>query len=212
MPTAKSTSRKKNTAKSSAAARNKRPAGKRAAALPRRAETAKRRIKDGAAKRTLRTKTARKQGSTWSSATKLCSFCQSQNPPKAKICLHCGAPFGKSGAPVSAMKAGGVAQSLQPVETGSPRRSQRLARLLEILPALVGIFGIGWIYAGNRSTGLLFLVGMLVWDAFSIAAAIFTGGLALYVTLPISALMIIIISVISLNSYLKRNPNVFSSY
>ena len=52
------------------------------------------------------------------------------------------------------------------------------ALVLELLPALFGIFGIGWIYSGRMSTGitLLILGVVIIWGGY---AAIILGATVL---------------------------------
>jgi TM2 domain-containing membrane protein YozV len=62
-----------------------------------------------------------------------------------------------------------------------PSRSQPnkgTALVLEILPALFGFFGIGWIYSGRMSTGitLLILGVVVIWGGY---AAIILGATVL---------------------------------
>jgi len=84
------------------------------------------------------------------------------------------------------------------------------ALVLEILPAFLGIYGIGWLYAGKVSTGLILLIiGLVViWGSY---AAIFLVGM---ITLGfgflcvcfviILQILIAILSVLSLNNVLER--------
>src|SRR4030042_2895480 len=52
------------------------------------------------------------------------------------------------------------------------------ALVLEVLPAIFGLFGIGWIYAGRTTTGVILLVSgvLLVWGGY---AFIILGSTAL---------------------------------
>jgi hypothetical protein len=211
MPKAKSSSRKKRAASATAASRR----GRR----PRRAELGKRRKKAGAARtvrsaanRTRRTGAARKQKLLGSSPKKLCPSCRAVNPMAATVCAKCGAKLAKSAAAAAAAKRPAAKQAALPATgTVRPAKSRRTAILLEVIPAILGVFGLGWLYAGNRSIGLVWLIGMLIWDAFVVGSALFTGGAALYITLPISVLMIFI-TFITLNNYLGRNQDAFGFY
>jgi hypothetical protein len=80
---------------------------------------------------------------------------------------------------------------------------RELAILLEILPGLLGILGLGWIYAGNKSVGIALLIGYLIWDFAGLILAIATGFTACFFTLPINVIAIIV-SVLLLNNYLEK--------
>ena len=59
------------------------------------------------------------------------------------------------------------------------------AVLLEVLPALVGFSGIGWIYAGNVPIGLFIMFCYWVAIAGTIVAGIFSTGLCCIPLVPI---------------------------
>src|SRR3990170_8012407 len=62
--------------------------------------------------------------------------------------------------------------------TAKPQPNKGTALVLEILPAIFGIFGIGWIYSGRVSTGLTLLIlgVVVVWGGY---AAIILGATVL---------------------------------
>lgn len=91
-----------------------------------------------------------------------------------------------------------------------PPKDRGLTMILEIVAALFGIYGIGWIYAGNTSAGVGWLVGVLVWDLIAVLIAIFTGGIGLFCTVPVSILLIVL-SATSLNTYIKNHPEIFGT-
>ena len=82
--------------------------------------------------------------------------------------------------------------------------------ILEILPGLFGLLGFGWIYAGNLGVGLAWLVGMLIWTGIAAVIAIFSVGISLLCTLPVSIVMIVI-SAVTLNNYTKKQTALFGS-
>jgi hypothetical protein len=225
MPKAKPSSRKKRTSPSALPSRSKRRPGARIPSRPRHTELGKRRVKTRvaktarsaakaiAAKRARRASAVRKQSLAWASAQKLCPSCRSANPAAAVVCIQCGAKLAKTAAPAAGVSKKPVAEQppRRPVESVRPAKSRLKAILLEILPAFLGVFGIGWIYAGNKSIGLLWLIGMLIWDVFGILAALFTGGMTLSITIPINLLMVVI-TFISLYNFMHRNPDAFGFY
>lgn len=93
--------------------------------------------------------------------------------------------------------------------TPSLRRDHNLAVILEILPGLFGLLGIGWIYSGNSTVGFALLIGYLVWNLIAITLVVFTAGVACLCILPINILALIV-SVLLLNSYIRENNSSFA--
>lgn len=89
-----------------------------------------------------------------------------------------------------------------------PPKDKSVALILEILPALFGIFGIGWIYSGQTTTGIMWLVGMLVWGIIAITVTAFTGGFACFCIVPLN-IGLLAFSAIMLNSHIKQHPELF---
>jgi hypothetical protein len=94
----------------------------------------------------------------------------------------------------------------QPVVPGHKELSLALA--LEILPALVGVFGLGWIYAGNVTAGAILLVAMLMWEGLGLVVALFTLGAGCLCLIPIN-LIVIALSAFLLYNYTKQHPERF---
>lgn len=140
----------------------------------------------------------------------ICQNCGSQNPDDAKFCKSCGSL-------ISTAKMQNPSQSpsnlpnMPPVYQYPPVRNTKdrsLAIILEVLPGLFGFLGFGWIYAGNTSTGLIWLIGFLIWTIIATVISVFTGGIGVICWLPIS-IGCIIISSTSLNSYTKKHTELF---
>jgi hypothetical protein len=68
--------------------------------------------------------------------------------------------------------------------------------------------GFGWIYSGNTNTGIIWLVGYLLFSIFAIVIDMASGGLACFCTIPVNVAAIII-SATSLNKYIKAHPELF---
>lgn len=98
--------------------------------------------------------------------------------------------------------------SLPPYPNQQPAKDKGLALVLEILPALFGFFGIGWIYAGVTSTGLIWLISVLGWEILAGIAIALTGGFAAFCVLPIN-IVLIVLSATNLNNYIKNHPEIF---
>jgi hypothetical protein len=216
MPTAKSAPRKKKVAAKRSPARK--PAGR-------------------VVRRATRAQPARRKAGSITGPVKLCPFCQSPNPITETKCAHCGAKLPKTAvaAPKAVVKGGVKASAAKPVTGAQPSQKRITALLLEIvppvigvlgliwyfavdshpivalIPAVLGVFGIGWLFAGQLRTGLILLIGMLIWDVFSIIAGNFTGGLTPYVTIPVNVL-VIAISAIGLIGYMNKNTDAFGFF
>lgn len=89
------------------------------------------------------------------------------------------------------------------------RKDKGLTLILEILPGLFGFLGIGWIYAGETTKGIIWLVSFLVWHLLIVLpVSLLTAGIGLCVTIPID-LAVIAISATTLNSHVKQHPEIF---
>jgi hypothetical protein len=96
----------------------------------------------------------------------------------------------------------------QPVYVARPLKDRSIALILEILPGLFGIFGIGWIYAGNTTAGVIWLISVLAWDVFAGLINVLTGGFGCFCTLPVG-LALIAVSASALHSYTKQHGELF---
>ncbi len=96
-------------------------------------------------------------------------------------------------------------QSLPP----APPKDRSLTLILEILPGLFGFLGFGWIYAGQTSTGVVWLVAFLAWHLLiELPVAIFTASIGLCFTLPLD-LIAVVISAVTLHSFTAQHPERF---
>ncbi|HEY2981012.1 MAG TPA: hypothetical protein VGJ22_07525 [Anaerolineales bacterium] len=89
------------------------------------------------------------------------------------------------------------------------RKDRGLTLILEILPGLFGFLGFGWIYAGETSKGITWLVAVLIWDFFAVILVAFTAGFGACITIPVN-LVLIAVSASSLNTYMQAHPDQFS--
>jgi hypothetical protein len=89
-----------------------------------------------------------------------------------------------------------------------PPKDKNIALILEILPGLFGLLGFGWIYSGNTNTGILWLIGYLLFSIFAVIIDVATGGLACFCTFPVN-IVAIVLSATSLNKYIKAHPELF---
>ncbi len=95
---------------------------------------------------------------------------------------------------------------------GSPALKDRtLALVLEILPALFGVFGIGRLYSGDTTTGVIWLIGGLVWAGIQVLIAVFTAGIGCFCTIPINLVAVGLAGYL-LNNFIKQHPETFKAY
>lgn len=90
-----------------------------------------------------------------------------------------------------------------------PSKDRSIALLLEIGPGIGGLYGIGWLYSGKTTTGVMLLVGTLLWSCIVGVIAASTGGLACLCTVPVN-IVIMAVSAYNLNNYAKSHPEMFS--
>ena len=111
----------------------------------------------------------------------VCQKCGKELNANATFCGNCG------------MR---VQLSNQTASAGTKSKSSAL--VLEILPGIVGILGIGWIYAGETQKGILILVGNIIIQI----GLILTTGVGPICTVPLG----IVLSAYMLNQHIKKSP------
>ena len=87
-------------------------------------------------------------------------------------------------------------------------KDRSLVYILEILPGLVGFLGFGWIYAGQTSTGILFLAGNIMYLCIAGFITALTGGIALLCFWPLEV-GVLIVSTILLSNHVNQHPELF---
>ncbi|MGB8648437.1 MAG: hypothetical protein WCF84_24590 [Anaerolineae bacterium] len=90
----------------------------------------------------------------------------------------------------------------------TPAKSRGTALVLEILPFFISLMGIGWLYAGNTTAGVLWLVGFLVWNAMAVLLDFLTLGIFACLHIPIN-IALVVVSAITLNNYTRQHPELF---
>lgn len=142
-----------------------------------------------------------------------CPNCGEDNPDKSRFCFNCGTALTAEPAKPAQVRppappAPVRQQAYTPAYAMRPAKDRSTALILEILPGLFGLLGFGWIYAGNTGVGIAWLVGMLIWTGIAAIIAVFSVGISLLCTLPISIAMIVI-SAVTLNNYTKQQAELF---
>ena len=106
-----------------------------------------------------------------------CPRCNAENADHARFCANCGQPLTPQTAtlpPIPATPAQPLAPSASPsLATTATSADPNIAFVLELVLGLIGFMGIGWMYGGQITVGVILLVGW--W----IAMAVGIGGLTL---------------------------------
>jgi len=97
-----------------------------------------------------------------------------------------------------------------PQSYAKPAKDRSIALILELLPGLLGFLGIGWIYAGQTTTGVIVLaIGVLCNVTFWVIALV-TVGFSLCITVPIQ-LAAVGVSSYLLHQYAQKRTDLFGA-
>ena len=84
------------------------------------------------------------------------------------------------------------------VVTVRPENPSRTAAIIaEVILDLFGIFGVGWLIAGETTVGIILLVASFVWWPIAVLGTIFTAGLGVLCIVPLN-IIFLLVSVIML--------------
>jgi hypothetical protein len=111
-------------------------------------------------------------------------------------------PLG-AGSPPNAPQGPGYAP--YPPGTAAPVRRDGTPVIVEVIGAIFGFYGIGWLMVGETTTGVLLLIAGLVWAAIVATGTVLTAGLGACCFVPLHAVFIAI-SAVSLWNHIKRTP------
>ena len=93
------------------------------------------------------------------------------------------------------------------VRPSGPPKDPAAALILEVIPGLLGFLGIGWLYAGDTTRGLLILIGYWVFLVIEFVIgttfSVLTLGLGACIALPLGVL--VNLSIIGLSAYQLNN-------
>jgi hypothetical protein len=83
-------------------------------------------------------------------------------------------------------------------QPGRPEHPSRTAAIIaETILDLFGIYGVGWLIAGETTTGIILLVASFVWWSVAVLVTLFTVGVGLLCIVPLD-LIFLLVSVILL--------------
>ena len=95
-----------------------------------------------------------------------------------------------------------------PVGYAKPPKDRSIAIILELLPGFFALLGIGWIYAGETTTGIIVLVADFVCNIIFAIIGAATIGISFCLTIPLQ-LAAIALSTYLLHQHTKKRPDIF---
>jgi hypothetical protein len=154
-----------------------------------------------------------------------CPACGTQNPVEAVFCQGCGTKLKESAAAGAAAyppppvqpAPGNYPQTPPPYPPAAPYypvqrplKQKSTAMLLEILLGLFGLYGFGRIYSGDTQTGIIWLIGGIIWSIIAIIIDVATAGFGFLCTVPVN-IACVVICALTLDSYAKKHPEIFGA-
>jgi hypothetical protein len=92
------------------------------------------------------------------------------------------------------------------VVAGRPEHPSRTAAIItEVILDLFGIYGVGWLIAGETTVGILLLVGSFIWWPIALILTLVTGGIGLICFFPLWVAFLLL-SVILLSQRTAARP------
>lgn len=93
---------------------------------------------------------------------------------------------------------GGYQPGVPMIVPGRPEHPSRTAAIIaEVILDLFGIYGVGWLIAGETTTGIILLIASFFWWSVAVLITIFTVGVGVICILPLN-LIFLLLSVILL--------------
>lgn len=135
----------------------------------------------------------------------ICPSCGTDNRPGARFCAQCGAPLHEKAPPGQIALQAIPSPAYQPPPSyGQPTKDRTVAFILDFL-----LLGLGWLYAGNTSAGIIILASWLILGlGGGIIVNIITGGLGCLCTVPLS-IAAYALSLTQLSQYMNARPHLF---
>jgi hypothetical protein len=89
---------------------------------------------------------------------------------------------------------------------GRPEHPSRTAAIItEVILDLFGIYGVGWLIAGETTVGILLLVGSFIWWPIAVVITFLTAGIGLICFFPLWVVFLLL-SVILLSQRTAARP------
>ena len=109
-----------------------------------------------------------------------CPNCEASVPDDSRFCNNCGFAMPEQGSIQQPVPQSPAA----PVTYAKPAKDPNIALLIELVGTLFGFMGLGWIYAGDTTHGIIALVLWLIVVIVSAVISILTGGFFACLWLP----------------------------
>lgn len=123
----------------------------------------------------------------------ICPRCGAQNSDGARFCSNCGQPLAAQVAATS-----GVAAA-------NTTRDPNTAFVLELLLGLFGFLGIGWVYAGKTTLGIVMLVSWWLIVGVGLGGSVLTGFIGCCLWLPVH-FVVPLVSAMLIRNEIEQNP------
>ena len=119
---------------------------------------------------------------------RICPFCAKDILDKDLYCKYCGQKLPKTTlAPQERRRIDKTENDLPSYRKIEIERTASNAQILEIIFGIFSILGMGWLYAGNLSTGILALgISIFIVFPIEVGAAIGSGGVCLCFIIPMN--------------------------
>jgi hypothetical protein len=92
------------------------------------------------------------------------------------------------------------------VVAGRPEHPSRTAAIItEVILDLFGIYGVGWLIAGETTVGIVLLVGSFIWWPIVVVSTVITLGIGLICVVPLN-IAFVLLSVILLSQRTAARP------
>jgi hypothetical protein len=92
------------------------------------------------------------------------------------------------------------------VVAGRPEHPSRTAAIItEVILDLFGIYGVGWLIAGETTVGIVLLVGSFIWWPIVVVSTVITLGIGLICVVPLN-IAFLLLSVILLSQRTAARP------
>ena len=115
-----------------------------------------------------------------------CPNCEAPIPQGSRFCNNCGHALPEQAAvprPAPPLPQAPQAARAQPLQA-RPAKDPSTALVIEIAGTLFGFMGLGWLYAGYTSRGIMLLVGWLLVVGLAVVLSLVTAGFFACLWLP----------------------------
>lgn len=123
-----------------------------------------------------------------------CPVCQAAIQPGARFCIACGATLASTQPATDIHAHTGIeplgGQHAAVVVVPAPK-AKGTALAIEAVAAFFGIFGVGWLYSGNTTLGIAFLLAGFCWAALVFIVTLVSFGFGLLCLAPVHMALVV---------------------